>query len=354
MRKKIEKLMYSERPGVFLSILSHLYGLGAGLRSFLYRAGVLKTRALPCPVISVGNITVGGSGKTPLTMHIAGFLRDRGVRVVVLSRGYKGSIKDVGVVTDGRKISLGPEVSGDEPYLMARRLKDVPIVVGPDRFTTGMYSIHEFSPDVIVLDDGFQHIRLHRDLNILLVDSKVGFGNGYVLPGGILREPLRGIRRADAAMIKGGALKEEDGEFLESFALPVIRFDYRAQRCTDLKDQKESDPGTLRGKKALIVAGIANPGSFFKTMESLGITAVDALFYPDHHGYTAADFQMIMDKKTSSGAELVVTTEKDGVKLEVFAGGGPAGEVYSLGIDVDIEDTKGFERLLAPFAKGGL
>ncbi|MEK6539527.1 MAG: tetraacyldisaccharide 4'-kinase, partial [Deltaproteobacteria bacterium] len=156
----------------FLYIFSILYGIGVRLRLFFYRIGAFKIRRLNCKVISIGNITVGGSGKTPMTIHLAEWLRDRDKKVAILSRGYKGRIKDSGIVSDGEKILLGPEDAGDEPYLMAARLKNIPVIVGRDRHRAGMYAIEKFRPDVIILDDGFQHIGLVRDLDIVLIDGK--------------------------------------------------------------------------------------------------------------------------------------------------------------------------------------
>src|SRR3972149_5270497 len=144
----------------FLYIASFLYGIGVRISFFLYRIGIFKTRRLDCKVISVGNITIGGSGKTPMAIYLAERLRERGKKVAILSRGYKGKIKDVGVVSDGENILLGPEDAGDEPYLMAVRLKTVPVIVGRDRYRTGMYAVERFEPDIIILDDGFHHIRL--------------------------------------------------------------------------------------------------------------------------------------------------------------------------------------------------
>ena len=171
------------------------------LRARLYEKGVLPSKTLPCRVVSIGNLISGGTGKTPMTILVARMIRDMGYRVVVLSRGYRGRMeKTGGVVSDGRTIFKGPDDAGDEPYLMARILTGIPVVVGQRRYEAGMMAVKRFKPDVIVLDDAFQHLRLKRDLNLVLLDSRSPFGNGHMLPRGLLREPLSALRRAHAVV----------------------------------------------------------------------------------------------------------------------------------------------------------
>lgn len=337
-------------PHIILYALSIAYGAAVRLRYFLYKYGILKARRLPCKVISVGNITVGGSGKTPMAIHIAGILKAKGIRVVILSRGYRGAAgKGISAVSDGKNIMLGPVDAGDEPYLMARRLPGVPVVIGADRVKAGIYAIDKFNPHCIILDDGFQHIRLARDLDILLVDGQAGFGNGYLLPRGILREPMAGLKRATAAFVKGGNLNASDSEALKKPEIPVLKFNYRPAKLRDLRGGFASDTALLNGKKVLAVAGIAGPESFFKTLAGLNAAIVKTIVYPDHHDYTRTDVEKIKAEASRSGADIIVTTEKDGVKLDRFASGGLP--IYALGIEVIIEDTGAFNKLLAPFIK---
>ncbi|MBI5810762.1 MAG: tetraacyldisaccharide 4'-kinase, partial [Deltaproteobacteria bacterium] len=233
-----------------------------------------------------------------------------------------------------------------EPYLLARRLKGVPVVVGKDRCKSGLYAIKAFSPDVILLDDGFQHIRLERDVNLLLVDSKEGFGNGHLLPRGLLREPISGIKRADAALVKGGGLKTEDINRLKSYGLEPITFRYKASRLVSLKDSSITGPASIKGKRVLAVAGIASPGPFFQMLEAMGAVLPATLVYPDHHSYTGKDIEEIKRIKDSSGAELIVTTEKDGVKLEAFSSGKDGLALYALGIEVMTDDELLIKKIL--------
>jgi tetraacyldisaccharide 4'-kinase len=336
---------------LILSPLSLVYGAGVRLRLSLYSAGILKTRRLPCAVISVGNITTGGTGKTPVTMHIAGLLKKRGRRVAILSRGYKRRSKGVCVVSDGKDILLDPLQAGDEPYLMARRLPGVPVVVGEDRVKAGEYLIKRFSPECIVLDDGFQHVRLSRDLNILLVDSKTGLGNDRLLPGGILREPSGGIARADLILVKDTGLKAGTEQRLKGFNLPLLRFHYSVTNAFQLMRKRRLAPDRLKGKKVFALAGVANPQSFLETLEELGVSITGKLLYRDHHSYSKADIDNI--KAASVGAELIITTEKDGVKLESFAREKGLVPIYALRIDVTMEETKYFEEYLMRALSGG-
>ena len=302
--------------GIILKPLSLVYRTGVSLRLSLYRAGVLKARRLARPVISIGNITAGGSGKTPMTIHIAELLRKKGHSVAILSRGYKRSSKGVIAVSDTERLLISPAEAGDEPYLMARRLSGVPVIVGEDRVKAGEYAIGRFSPEVILLDDGFQHIRLYRDLNILLVDSTAAFGNNRLLPAGLLREPVNAVGRADLVMVKGDRLTPGDKEHLKGFALETLGFNYKVTGATRLKTSKRLAPDELKGLKAFALAGVANPTAFLETLKGLGVSITGKRMYRDHHPYSKADFDSILS--ASAGAEAIVTTEKDAVKLEGF------------------------------------
>jgi len=182
---------------VFFSLLSLPYGGAVRARNRLFDSGFLEQQRIGCPVISVGNLTVGGTGKTPMVILLAGMLKDRGLRPAVLSRGYGGKNRaDVLVVSDGMRVLAGPDEAGDEPVLIARRLGDVPVLAGPKRVITGRHALEHFSVDAILLDDGFQHRYLHRDLDIVLLDSRQPLGNGFLLPRGPLREPPSALARA--------------------------------------------------------------------------------------------------------------------------------------------------------------
>lgn len=345
--KKIEEWMGKDRigfiPHAALYALSLAYGAVVRLRLLMYNRGVLKSEKLPCPVISVGNMTVGGTGKTPVTMCLASLLRDMGKRVVILSRGYKRKGKDTAVVSNGKDILLGPEEAGDEPYLMAKRLKGVPVIVGPDRVRSGRFAISEFSPDVMILDDGYQHIRLQRDINILL-SGRSGMGR-FLLPRGVLREPLEGVRRATFVMVRG--LNNDDKKTFRKYGKVVIEFRYRPFGLYDISTGETIGPENVKGKKVAAFCGLANPDSFFATLESLGARITGRHAFPDHHWYSQKD--MITIKEIAVGADLVITTEKDGVKLKGLLPGVP---VHALAIDAEITGKGRLRKLLSPVLGG--
>src|SRR2546422_4631912 len=182
--------------------LSRLYGLAMRARASLYARGLLKQQSLPCRVISVGNLTIGGTGKTPVVIALATALRDRGRKVGVISRGYKRrSRTSILEISDGRTLRGHPGDSGDEPFLIAQSCPGVPVAVGADRPRVGRYLVDRFDLDTLVLDDGFQHLALRRDMDILVLDAGAPFGNGYLLPRGRLREPLSAMERASAVLV---------------------------------------------------------------------------------------------------------------------------------------------------------
>jgi len=354
IRKAVESYIRGEddgKAGALLRPLTGLYGAGVRARLGLYSAGFLKTKALPCTVISVGNITAGGTGKTPVTMHIARYLKDKGMAVVILSRGYGGSLKGIGVVSDGNEVLLGPVEAGDEPVLMARNLGDIPVVVGPDRFSAGELAIKKFSPDIIILDDGFQHIRLSRDLNILLIDGAVELNNARLLPAGPLREPLTGLQRADMVLVKGGRLQERDRALMRKYNIAENGFVFKAGGVTELAGGEARPVKSLKGKPILAIAAIARPDSFFSLLKDLGMNVAGTMAYTDHHGYNAGDIAAIRLKMKATGAEAIITTEKDGVKLAPLLQGADIA-CYTLAITVEMKNKSAFRQAMRPFIRG--
>jgi len=300
-----------------LHLLSFSYGWAVRLRIFSYRVGLIKSKQLSCPVISVGNITVGGTGKTPLVMALAKVLGERGVPIAILSRGYKGRKASEAVVSDGQKILLTPEESGDEPQLMARSLRGVPILIGRDRFEAGQIALKRFGIRGFLLDDGYQHLQLHRDLDILLVDSQIGFGNGHLLPRGILREPISNLRRAHLFLIT----KVEDPRTCQPLRAKLHEIHPQAEIYHShyeplglIGPEGQWDVvHVLKGKKALAFSGVGNPGYFTSLLKKCGMEVVKEEIFPDHYSYTARDLTFIGE--TVNKIDYLVTTEKDFIKL---------------------------------------
>lgn len=316
-------------PGV-LPVLLHLLSWGYGAattgRALAYRRGWRRTHRLPCKVVSVGNLTAGGTGKTPMVMYLAEMLQQAGMRPAILSRGYRGRMEQTGgLVSDGNGVSCAPEMAGDEPTLMARRLPGVPVAVGRDRVRIGTMLAERCRPDVILVDDGFQHLRLHRDLDLVLLDGAHPFGNSHVLPRGLLREPILALGRADAlVMTRSGPA---DGA-LPSMArgTPVFRAVHEPflagcvpSGAAALAPSAHCRTDGCAGKRVAAFAGIAQPKRLAVSIREMGAEMAALTPFPDHHDYRPADIRKIMETARDSGADLLVTTEKDWVRLASLA-----------------------------------
>jgi len=357
MNWRIDRLLYrkdkslAERMLLFpLYLLSFPYGWGVRTRTFLYSTGLLRQRRLPCPVISVGNITVGGTGKTPLVMALAKGLMERGIPVAVLSRGYRGKRTSGSLVSNGKDIFLSPEESGDEPFLMAQVLKGVPILMGKDRFKNGQMALQQFQVRGFLLDDGFQHLPLHRDLNIVLIDSQIGFGDGHLLPRGILREPLSHLRRAHLFVLT--KVKDPEGSSPLEAGLreiqPSTGIFHSHYEPTGLIGPGGEKEGLhpMRGKRVLALSGIAHPDHFSALIKQCGMEVMRERIFPDHHLYTSRDINSI--RKEAREVDWVVTTEKDMVKLMRF----PLGSIplRALRIESKIrEEERFYQRVMEIF-----
>jgi tetraacyldisaccharide 4'-kinase len=336
-------------PLRFLLIpLSWLYTASVQLRNILYTRGVFKARRLPCRVISVGNIVVGGTGKTPAVIVIAEHLQREGMRVAILLRGYKRRVcEKVTIVSDGEKVCASPIESGDEADMMAKHLSGVPIIVGKCRYLTGQVALERFKVDVLLLDDGFQHRQLARDVDILTIPATHPFGSPKkLLPAGTLREPPTALRCADLILlthadtpnISAHAKKVVKGlapnaPVLESIHQPIHLYPLAISRQpsaismnpslpteTEIRDPKAipTDIKALKGKRVLAVCGIGNPDAFAATLMRCSVASVELLAFPDHHVYTEADKQRMDTAFQAAAADLIVTTQKDEQKLARF------------------------------------
>jgi tetraacyldisaccharide 4'-kinase len=339
-KKKVESVMNGEGPAPVVSLasalytISLLYGAGQRLRQLGYRQKIIPVRKLPCRVVCVGNIAVGGTGKTPMTMHVADKIKQFGLKPAIVSRGYRGKAQNRGgVVSDGRSIFMGSEQAGDEPCLIAGRLKDVPVVVGKNRYAAGLLALSEFQPDVIVLDDGFQHLRLKRDIDLVLLDHQHPFGNMHLLPRGILREPISALERGTACILTryradaaGGT--ESSIDFIRKHfpRLPVFTSTY-APYCYTIRSGSQisiddnpdgfSPEAVQRwmGKKIFGFSGLARNHDFQSTVKDLGLEAAGFFEFSDHHRYTAHDLNQILAAAEKADARVLITTEKDLVRL---------------------------------------
>ena len=314
--------------GVFYAF-SLIYEQLVNLKLAMYRWGWFKKEQLPCFVISLGNVTVGGTGKTPTAQHLARAIHAMGYRAAILNRGYRAKWRGaVGIVSDGHALKMDAETAGDEAFMLAKHLPDVPVLIGPHRAVTGRYAIEHFGAQVAILDDGYQHWQLERDMDILLVDAVNVFGNGYLLPRGTLREPLSHINRADVCLMTKvdqaapGAIEyiwetfrsyNQDGLIMESIHQPR-----QFVRLSDWFEDIAAGgvPVTeMEGRKVLAVSAIGNPASFEQTLADLGVEMVESMRYPDHHDYGERDMAEVLYRAETLGVEAIVITEKDAVKV---------------------------------------
>ena len=301
---------------VLLLLISFPYAFIVRCRAWAFSVGILSSRKLARPVISVGNLTVGGTGKTPATAMLARYFIARGKKVVVLSRGYGGSLKGkAGIVSDGTTLFLSAEEAGDEPCLLASTVPGLAVVVGADRYRAGLFAMERLAPDIFILDDGFQHLRLKRDLNILLLDSHRPFSNGRTLPAGFLREPVSAAQRADIVIYTRCNRGEEPAYFPEK---PACRAFHHLIGAVPLGGGTMRPLTDFEAMRGVAFAGIADPVPFFHDLEEEGLTLAARLSFPDHCRYGEEEMAKILNASVSFGADYLVTTEKDGVKLGPF------------------------------------
>lgn len=320
-----------------LFVASRLYRMVVQFRVWMYDKRVIRNHALGCLVVSIGNLSCGGTGKTPVVEVFARTLASRGRRVAILSRGYRSKERTFSeklshifhhrrieappkVVSDGRDLLLNSEYAGDEPYMLASNLHDVAVVVDKDRVKSGIYAIDHFQSDVIILDDGFQYLMLKPHINIVLVDATDPFGNGHVLPRGILREPIKNIRRADYIFLTKSDGSHRIGH-LKRFIrrhtrrAEIIECCHKPRHLVELQSRKTVPLSTLRQTKVAALSAIARPDSFEKFLEDFGAELVLKDHFADHHRYTQQEIIDFVNQAKAAGAEIIVTTEKDAVRI---------------------------------------
>ena len=331
-----------------LHALSISYAWVVRSRLYLYQQGWLRTHRLPCPVASVGNLTVGGTGKTPVTMWLANWLHSKGIRVAILSRGYRRtSTADYVLVSNRDKVLATHLEVGDEPFLMAQSCPGVVVAVGRDRYQLGLWVLQQMEIDCFILDDGYQHIRLHRDCNLLLFDALDLEGIGALFPAGRLREPLSAASRATAILATRVDQSLKAGQVLQAVEaaigqkIPSINIEFHTQSIKHLRTwQTESGPW-MAGKRAVIFSGIGNAFAFRQTVTEMGVFVVQELEFPDHYSYSAEDIHVIRAAAQGQQVDVVLTTEKDAVKILTFLH--EEDNMWAVQIETNI--TKGKEHL---------
>jgi tetraacyldisaccharide 4'-kinase len=370
----LREIMLGERKGSIirqiLRVLSIVYLVLIKMRMAGYRYGFLKKKKLPVRVISVGNLTVGGSGKTPAIIEIAYLLRDTSKRVGVLIRGYKGRYeRQQWVVSDGKikaqrqkdgrtgfqpvSINASLEDAGDEACLLAKNLTNIPVLVGKNRWASGKYAIQEFGCDTLLLDDGFQHLKLYRDVDILLYDVSVPQQGLRLFPEGVLREPLSAAKRAKVIilthtdmvtdtpyedMIKG---LNPEALILTSIHLPLCLIRSQVSGVRDEKDSNIYPLSLIKGKTILACSGIGSPESFEHSLRQFDPDRIIPLRFPDHHSYDSTCLRRI--EEMAMDTDMVVTTEKDMIRLKAKNIGCP---LFFLKIQLSITTSNWQKKLL--------
>lgn len=340
--KKRERMQKSLGGRAVLGAASLAYGAAVMGRRALYGAGVLKRKKLAAKVVCIGNLTTGGTGKTPAVLLAAHTLRQRGHNVAVLSRGYgrQGGGKDVTVLLDGRHADW--RTCGDEPWMIHQSLvgQGVPVLVCADRAKAGEIAVDMYDSRVIILDDGFQHLPLHRDLDVVLINARNPFGGGRLLPLGDLREPLSALKRAHMVIITHADRVTADElaalrERIEALhpGVAVLESAHKADHLLDVRTEKKLPLSHLKGKAVTCFSGLGDPLSFESSLEELGATLAQKWRYPDHHAYAERDLASIEKLR---GDLPLITTLKDFTRLPSDWRDRLGGEVLVLGIKLDI------------------
>ncbi len=335
-----------------LLLFSLVYSLLIRIISFAYRANILKIHHLNCKVISIGNITWGGTGKTPIVEMVARRLAKEGHRVVIQSRGYKK--KSVG--GSEPKIQYSDSM-GDEAFMLQQNLIGIPVAVGGDRLKSARLAVDKMALDTIILDDGFQHWKIFRDIDIVVIDAMNPFGNGCLIPRGILREPFSALKRADIFLLTHTDLAEgnltsikqrlkdinKEAIIMESVHAPIGFYNI-------LDEQKKLiDANLLKNRKLALITAIGNPDSFEKTLLNLGLRIYPKFIFLDHHDFLENDFEKITQACLKEGVSTILTTQKDAAKLEEYAWRNKDFDIFALRIEIKIKENENlfFDRLLS-------
>lgn len=324
---------------IFLRLLSFVFGGLVHLRFFLYGNRILKDQPLGCLVVVVGNLTVGGTGKTPVVEKFARSLHNRGRKVAILSRGYKSkavkkeTLKErlwrtyvtgaeppaPKIVSDGKNVLLDSELAGDEPFMLAKNLPGVVVLVDKDRVKSGSYAIKHFGCDTLILDDGMQYLPLKGRLNLLLVDKSNPFGNRKLLPRGILREPVRHLKRASYVFLtKSDGRPDPELEALiqkHNPGVDIIECAHRPQYLQEVNGSQRMELAELKNRRIGAFSGIAVPQSFEGFLRNLGANLLYTRRFMDHHRFDANELLEIVDEAKAAGLDFIVTTEKDAVRI---------------------------------------
>jgi tetraacyldisaccharide 4'-kinase len=338
-------------------MLGWLFSKIGNFRNLLYERGVFKSTPLGVPTFSIGNISVGGTGKTPLVSYVASLLAEKGEKVCILTRGYgRENARERVVVSDGENIMADAKKAGDEPLELARKLPGKAIVIADgDRVSAGLWAKEEFGITAFVLDDGFQHRRVERDLDIVCIDATNPFGSGKSMKPGLLREPPPNLARAGAIIITRADLAENLADLKSRISelapgVPVFTASNCTSQLAELDSARTIGPKDIRSKKASAFCALGSPGNFFDQLRKEGFDLVHTEAFRDHHFYTQADIAELEIRARENGAEVFLTTAKDAVKLTGLEFELPCYVVESALV---FDDEPAFQEMIYGFLSGG-
>ncbi len=333
---------------ILLIPISLIYQIIIILRNLFYDKGYFKSKEIPIPVISIGNITVGGTGKSPFTIFLAKYFMKKGFKPAIISRGYKGNSNSIEIVFDGKEILSTPDKCGDEPIMIANNLLSINnnffVLIGKNRVETSNYAIKEFKPDIILLDDAFQHRKIKRNLDICLIDSKEfqekKIMHLLLLPAGNLRENIINLKRADVMIQNNKFDKKEKIKTLYNYNSNLFSLNYINNGFFNINGDKYE----ISGHNIIAFAGIARPESFFEELKKTNSKIIEIIHFKDHHNYSNDDIEKIKSKANEE--TFIVTTEKDFVKIKYFEDFLKYFNVLFMKIELILEDSDKFFKII--------
>lgn len=316
------------------------------IRRFCFKIGIFKQHKSKCKIISIGNLTLGGSGKTPLTIFLAKYLRNKGRTIAIAHRGYKGKFENtIKLISDNNSVYDYAKDAGDEPFLLAINLPGIPVIVGKNRTEAIKFLENKFSPNYIILDDSFQHLKVKHDLDFLLFNAKNPIGNGFVIPAGMLREPKSEIKFCDFIVFNNCTEDFEIPNWLKKFSKPIIQTEFQIKTFVSYRTNENKDVSYFKEKKIFLISGIGNPNSFENSIRSLGMNFSHHYIFPDHHNFKyKKDILPIIQRGIEEKINAILTTEKDFMKLQYIA----SSEIdfYYAKLEIKIKNLKEFEELV--------
>ncbi len=327
--------------GIVLFPLTFVYTVLIWLRNRLYDWGIFKTCTLDVPAVSVGNIQIGGTGKTPLAEYVARSFLDQGKTVAVLTRGYRREYQDILLVDESNRAEVTPAQTGDEPFMLLQNLPGVVMGIGGDRCRAAQQVLEKYPDAVFVLDDAFQHRRMPRQRDIVLVDAVRWPAVPFLFPLTSLRDVKSSLKRAHSIILSRASLAPEKVDLLQKkfekdFGVPVLRAEIIPHRVVAVSDEESFPPEELSGRRVAAFCGLANPGQFFDTLIKAGGNLIHRKSFPDHHAYSRAEIEIFCRKALEQNAQMVITTQKDAVKLRTLRYKADI-KIFYLAIDLQIE-----------------